>query len=141
MKTEVPKRVDVQLIRRIDRTAGILAIAAALTSLLTADIRLIGGVVLGAGVGWANFHGLCILVDRGVAVPEHKGAFKGALIAKFLILMTVVTVVVLVIGVEPVAFIIGFSTTVFAVMFVPLLNPLFPGKTPTDPEPKSDQLD
>jgi len=135
---EPTPKVDIGLIARVEKTAAVLGILASIVSLVTGDPKVIGGVIIGAGIGWTNFYGVRLLVQRGLAVPDERRAVFAAFAAKFLVLITIVIVVLVTIGIDPLAFIIGFSSTVVAVMLVPLLNPLFPGNTPPEVDSESD---
>lgn len=122
--------MDLTLITRVERAALALGIVATLISLATGDTAIIFGVLVGAAIGWLNFTAVKSLIRRGMSVPEQKGAVLAAFGVKFVILIAVVTVILLLFDLDGTGFIAGFSATVVAVMIVPLLNPLFEGKTP-----------
>jgi hypothetical protein len=127
--------IDVTLIRRIERTALIIGVVAVAASVASNDLRFIAGTFIGATIGWLNLQTVRVLVDRAVRLPEQRKAVMAAFTAKFLVLLTVITIVVLLADVNLIGFLVGISSTVVAATLVPLLNPLFPGNTPPTATP------
>jgi len=113
--------MDNPLFRRVQLTAGVLGLIAVLLSLVTLDLRFISGVFLGAAIGWLNLLVVGTLYDRVVRAGALRGTVLGAYLLKFGVLAGVVTVGILVLGVDAIGFLVGFLTMVVAITVVPLL--------------------
>jgi hypothetical protein len=91
-------------------------------SVISLDLGNIGGVFIGAAIGCANLAAIRWLCERAAANPDQRQAVMAAFTVKFVLLIGIVGAVVLLVDFNEVAFIIGFSTMVLAVMLVPILS-------------------
>jgi hypothetical protein len=107
------------LILQIERTALVLGGLATAASVITLDPGVVGGVFIGAALGWLNLAVVRLLFERGARAPEQRGAVLGAFLVKTVLLMALVALVVLALRVDAIGFVAGFSCAVLAIMLVP----------------------
>jgi hypothetical protein len=102
-------------IERISVVLGLLFFVVALYLKPTLPVLL--GVGSGVLVGWLNFRLLGRFVSKLVA-KSHLGQSKSglALVLKMVFLIVVVAILILVIKVNPLGFILGFSANILAIL-------------------------
>lgn len=121
MRPEITHAVgdrDAWSVQRIERLTIYLSISAiAIALYLWPSFATIGGLVIGAAISLANFR----LISRSVAkmFAENERASKNGLRYGIKVLALIALVGVLIIGfkMDAVAFVIGFSTLVVAIIY------------------------
>jgi hypothetical protein len=117
----------------------VLGVSAVALSAISLDPKLVAGVFLGAAIGWLNLLAVRALYERVAWGSAQPAAIRAAFLVKMVILLTVITVVMLVVRVNGVGFLVGFSTSVAAIMVVPLLSAVLkPGEAGAAPGAQSE---
>lgn len=106
-------------LKRIQRRTLILSLIPLSAAIyLWPTFSILGGVVSGSFVGFFNFCFLRRMTTRLVGDTGDRQAQWGALfLMKMFGLLAVVALLILVIGVNPIAFTIGFSTVVAGICY------------------------
>ena len=114
--------MNLKLVKRTERAGYALAFLAVGLSVISLDLSTIVGVSIGAAIGCANLAAIRWLCAKAAANPDQRQAVMAAFSVKFVLLTGIVGAVVLLVDFNEIAFIVGFSTMVVAVMLVPILN-------------------
>lgn len=116
------------------RTLVVLTlVAGATTHLLAGAGGLLWGVLLGGGLGIANFAALCWLGRRILRAESRSRGFYGVLFFFKLTLLVVVAFAMLrYLPMDPLGFLIGISLLIPAVLLMVLWNSLAPAAAITE---------
>ncbi len=108
---------DLWSLKSIERLSLILGfILLAVSIYLKPTVPVLLGIVSGVFVGWLNFKLLSRFVSKFVQRSLHgAGRSGGALILKMVLLIAVVGLLILVVKVNALFFILGFSVTILAI--------------------------
>lgn len=113
------KQPEAVSVASIEKTSVIISLAALAGALfLYPTVSVIGGLVAGAIVGLVNFRLIQRLVVKLIGESEEGGSKNGLkFFAKIILLAAAVGILILVVKVSPLAFLVGFSSTVAAILF------------------------
>lgn len=117
---------DLWSLKSIERISIILSIILFVGVLYLKPTQpMILGIAAGALVGWLNFKLLGRFVSKIVEKSQVGAAKNGfALILKMILLIAIVGVLILVVKVNPIAFVLGFSANILAI-FIEAIRVMF----------------
>jgi len=114
---------SIKNIERLSLGLGIILFVGAI--FLKPTFQVVFGVFSGVFVGWFNFKLLGRFVTKLVAKAESGVGKNGAaVLLKMLLLLVVVGVLILVVKINPISFVLGFSCVILAI-FIEGLRHLF----------------
>lgn len=116
--------------QRIEKVTAILSVLALLLSMISLDLLVVGGVFTGAIVGWINLKVLTNVVGRSLKLTHARNRVLLIVALKFVLLLGLIAAIILVLRVNVLGFLLGYSCLVISVATVSLLEPLFPVKKP-----------
>lgn len=120
---------DAQVLKRVQIiAAGFFALVLALALVYMRQPQIIGGLVAGGLVGFANFFLLKRIVFKMTSEDENTQEKKSQaslgilFFLKIIILFGVAGLMIGIVGVEPMAFVVGFGSLIVGISFQGLLG-------------------